>query len=70
MLIMCLLKVYVEDEADRRLVARDVAFISKEGGTVKLRDLEFEETTLTNVDILSIDALSSILILKKRGSNI
>ena len=64
---MCLLKVYVEDgDAGRRLVARDVAFVSKEGETIKLRDIEFEETTLPKVDILSIDALSSILILKKK----
>jgi len=64
---MCLLKVYVEDEGTgRRLVARDVAFILKEGETVKLRNIEFEETMLTNVDIFSIDALGSVLILKKR----
>jgi len=68
---MCLLKVYVEDEeTDRKLVAQDVAFVSIEGETVKLRDVEFEEKTLANVDIISIDALSSILILKKRKSNI
>jgi len=68
---MCLLKVYVEDEeSNRKLVAQDVVFVSKEGEMVKLRNLEFEETTLTNVDVLSIDALSSILILKKKISNI
>ena len=68
---MCLLKVYLEDEgAERSLIAQNVAFVSKEDGKVKLRDLELEETTLTNVDILSIDALSSILILKKRKDSI
>jgi len=64
---MCLLKVYVVDEAaGKKLIARDVAFIFKEDGTVKLRNIEFEETTLMNVDIISIDALSSILLLKER----
>jgi len=63
---MCLLKVYVEDEdADRKLIARDVVFISKEGESIKLKGVEFEEKTLTNVDVFSIDALSSILILKR-----
>jgi len=67
---MCLLKVYLEDEdAERKLIAQNVAFVSKEDGKVKLRDLELEETTLMNADILSIDALSSILILKKRKSS-
>ena len=67
---MCLLKVYLEDEdAERKLIAQNVAFVSKEDGKVKLRDLELEETTLTNVDIFSIDALSSILILKKRKNS-
>jgi len=67
---MCLLKVYVVDEdASRKLVARDVAYVSKEGEMIKLRNVEFEETTLVNADIFSIDALSSILLLKKRGKN-
>jgi len=67
---MCLLKVYLEDEgAERKLIAQNVAFVSKEDGKVKLRDLELEETTLTNVDIFLIDALSSILILKKRKNS-
>jgi len=65
--VMCLLKVYVVDEAaGRKLIARDVTFISWEDGAVKLRNIDFEETTLMNVDIVSIDALSSILLLKER----
>jgi len=68
---MCLLKVYVEDgDTDRKLVAQDVAFVSKEGEIIKLKDVEFKEKTLANVDIISIDALSSILILKKKKNNI
>jgi hypothetical protein len=64
---MCLLKVYVEDgEAGRRLVARDVAFVTQKGGLVRLRDADFEEVTLRDVDMVTIDALSSILILKRR----
>ena len=67
---MCLLKVYLEDEGtERKLIAQNVAFVSKEDRKVKLKDLELEETTLTNVDIFSIDALSSILILKKRKNS-
>jgi len=65
------LKVYVEDgDTDRKLVARDVAFVSKEGEIIRLKDVEFKEKTLANVDIISIDALSSILILKKKRNNI
>jgi len=64
---MCLLKVYIMDEdANRKLIARDVAFVSKEGEMIKLRNAEFDETKLVNADIVSIDALSSILLLKKR----
>ncbi|HIE18721.1 TPA: CooT family nickel-binding protein [Candidatus Bathyarchaeota archaeon] len=66
---MCLLKVYVEEDAGRRLVARDIVFISKEGESIKLKGIEFEEKTLMNVDVFSIDALNSVLILKKRNES-
>ena len=63
--IMCLLKVYVEEDNDRKLVAQDVVLISKEGESIKMRGVDFEEKTLTNVNFFSIDALNSVLIFKK-----
>jgi len=64
---MCLLKVYLEDgNSDRKLIAEDIALISKENDGVKIRNLNFEEETLKDVDIVMIDALNSILLLKKR----
>ena len=64
---MCLLKVYLKDEKmGKRLIARDVVFTSKEGGTIKLRDLNLKETTLENVDIISIDALNSVQLLESK----
>jgi len=64
---MCLLKVYLEDgNSDRKLIAEDIALISKENDGVKIRNLNFEEETLKDVDIIMIDALNSILLLKKR----
>ena len=63
---MCLLKVYLEDgNQDRKLIAEDVALISKEDNRVKIRNLNFEEKTLEDVDIVMIDALNSILLLKR-----
>ena len=64
---MCLLKVYLEDgNSDRKLIAEDIALISKENDGVKIRSLNFEEETLEDVDIVMIDALNSILLLRKR----
>ena len=48
-----------------KLVARDVAFIFRENGSIKIVDVESKEKTITGMEILSIDALKSILILKK-----
>ena len=57
----------MEDEnSDRKLIAEDIALISKENDGVKIRNLNFEEETLKDVDIVMIDALNSILLLKKR----
>jgi len=64
---MCLLKVYLEDgNQDRKLIAENVALISKKNNGVKIRNLNFEEETLEDVDIVMIDALNSILLLRKR----
>ncbi|MCD6470362.1 CooT family nickel-binding protein [Candidatus Bathyarchaeota archaeon] len=62
---MCLLKVYVkEPDLGMKLVARDVAFIFRENGSIRIVDVESKEKTITGMEILSIDALKSILILK------
>ncbi|HDO41440.1 MAG TPA: CooT family nickel-binding protein [Candidatus Bathyarchaeota archaeon] len=62
---MCLLKVYVkEPDLGMKLVARDVAFIFRENGSIRMVDVESKEKTITGMEILSIDALNSILILK------
>jgi len=64
---MCLLKVYLEDDnQDRKLIAEDIAMISKKNDGVKIRNLNFEEETLKDVDIVMIDALNSVLLLRKR----
>ncbi|MCD6088804.1 CooT family nickel-binding protein [Candidatus Bathyarchaeota archaeon] len=53
---MCLLKVYLEDgNRDRKLIAEDIALISKEDNGVKIRNLNFEEETLEDVDIVMIN---------------
>ena len=63
---MCLLKVYLKDgNQDRKLIAEDIALVSKEDNRVKIRNLNFEEKTLEDVDIVMIDALNSILLLKR-----
>jgi len=64
---MCLLKVYVQEgNTGRKLVAQEIALVNKISKNVKLVNLDFEETILENVDILSIDTLNSVLLLKKR----
>jgi len=50
---------------DRKLIAEDIALVSKEDNRVKIRNLNFEEKTLEDVDIVMIDALNSILLLKR-----
>jgi len=64
---MCLLKVYLEDgNKDRKLIAEDIAMISKEDNGIKIRSLNFEEEMLEDVEIVMIDALNSVLLLRKR----
>jgi len=55
-----------DGNSDRKLIAEDIALISKENNEVKIRNLNFEEETLEDVDIVMIDALNSILLLRKR----
>ena len=65
---MCLLKVYLRIEEDkRRLIAEEVALVSREGDKLRLRDVNFRETVLSGVDIAMIDALNSILLIEKKG---
>jgi ABC-type antimicrobial peptide transport system ATPase subunit len=64
---MCLLKVYVDEEkSGKKLIAEEIALVIKDNGKIKLKNLEFEEINLDNVEIVSIDTLNSVLLLKSR----
>jgi ABC-type antimicrobial peptide transport system ATPase subunit len=64
---MCLLKVYVDEgKSGKKLVAEQIALVIKENDEIKLKNLEFEEIRLDNVQILSIDTLNSVLLLKSK----
>ncbi len=64
---MCLLKVYVDEgKSGKKLIAEEIALVSKVDGKIKLKNLEFEEIGLDNVEIVSIDTLNSVLLLKGR----
>jgi ABC-type antimicrobial peptide transport system ATPase subunit len=64
---MCLLKVYVDEgKLGKKLVAEEIALVTKDNDKIKLRNLEFEEISLGNVEIVSIDTLNSVLLLKGR----
>ncbi|MCK4434165.1 CooT family nickel-binding protein [Candidatus Bathyarchaeota archaeon] len=66
---MCLLKVYVDQgKSGKKLVAKEVALVSKDHGKIKLKNLDFEETSLDNVEIVLVDMLNSVLLLKGRES--
>jgi len=65
---MCLLKVYLDEGSlGRRLVAQEIALVAKDKDTVRLRNLEFEDRTIDNVEIVLIDTLNSFLLLKRKG---
>ena len=65
---MCLLRVYLRIDGDKhRLIAEEVALISREGDKLRLRDVNFKETVLSGVDIAMIDALNSILLIERKG---
>ncbi len=64
---MCLLKVYVDEgKSGKKLVAEEIALVTKDNDKIKLKNLEFEETSLHNVEIVLVDTLNSVLLLKGR----
>jgi ABC-type antimicrobial peptide transport system ATPase subunit len=64
---MCLLKVYVDEgKSGKKLVAEQIALVVKENDEIKLKNLDFEETKLDNVQIILIDTLNSVLLLKSK----
>jgi ABC-type antimicrobial peptide transport system ATPase subunit len=64
---MCLLKVYVDEgKSGKKLVAEEIALVSKDNGKINLKTLEFEEIRLDDVEIVLIDTLNSVLLLKGR----
>jgi len=64
---MCLLKVYLDGEERRKLIAEEIALVTNRNGNVTLKNLKFEEKTLNNVEIVLIDTLNSFLILRRRN---
>lgn len=67
---MCLLRVYLETgSSGKKLIAQDVSFILHEKGRVTVKDIEFKEIFLENVEISVVDALNSVLILKRKGED-
>ena len=67
---MCLLKVYLETgSSGKKLIAQDVSFILNEKGRVTVKDIEFNEISLENVEISVVDALNSVLVLKRKGED-
>ena len=64
---MCLLKVYLDEEKGRRLVAEDVALVIKEGSGLKLIGLELMGgVALENVKVSRIDTLNAVMIVKPK----
>jgi len=64
---MCLLKVYVDEgKSGKKLIAEEIALVTRDNDKVKLKNLEFKEISLGNVEIVSIDTLNSVLLLKGR----
>ncbi len=68
---MCLLKVYLDEGSQKRLIAKEVALIIRDGDKIKLRNIEFEDVaTLEHVNISLIDTLNSMMIVEpKRKSS-
>ena len=67
---MCLLKVYLDEEEGRKLIAEEIALVTNRDGNITLKNLKFEEKTLNNVEIVLIDTLNSFLILKRRRNKL
>jgi len=69
LLYVCLLKAYLEEGGVRKLVAVDVAFIQSEEGGLRLKSVEQGgDVFLKNVELLMLDALNSVVILKPKRS--
>ena len=68
---MCLLKVYVDQGKSRKkLIAEGIAIVVIENGKIKLKNLELEEIMLDDVEIVLIDTLNSVLLLKEREDQV
>jgi predicted RNA-binding protein len=68
---MCLLKVYLEKGDSKRLIAKDVALVVREGSGIKLRSLELMDmVSLEEVNISLIDTLNSVMILKPKTEEV
>ena len=63
---MCLLKLYLDTGSGRKLLAKEIAFITKQDGKVKFSDVQSRENTLDDVEIFEVNAMNSELILKPR----
>lgn len=62
---MCLLRVYLEGEGGRRLIAENVAFLYFEEGVLRLQDFELREVgSIEGAEVKFIDALNSMLVVK------
>jgi hypothetical protein len=61
---MCLLKVYLESDSKRKLIAKEIALVSNAQGKVKLSDVYSKEITVNNVYVYTINTMDSELVLK------
>lgn len=63
---MCLLKVYIEDErsGERIFIANNVAHILVGNGAFRILDIDGGEKIISGVNLLSIDALNSVVVLR------
>jgi predicted RNA-binding protein len=65
---MCLIKVYIDKEKGKELVAEEVAFVVKEEDKIVLRSLEFKDVSLLEgVDISYLDTLNSVMMIKPKN---
>jgi hypothetical protein len=68
---MCLLKVYVDQgKSGKKLIAEEIALVVRENGKIKLKNLVFEEIMLDDVEIVLIDTLNSVLLLKDKEDQV
>lgn len=68
---MCLLKVYMDQgKSGKKLIAEGIALVAVENGKITLKNLELEEIMLDVVEIVLIDTLNSVLLLKDRADQV